>query len=350
MNSLVLAGVFAFLASCGATRLVIPVAKRFGFIDHPNEPRKIHRFSTPLLGGAGLYVGILLVVSFLLVADHVLTNGLISQKHYVGFFLGGLILLIGGALDDRFRLPAYLSLWFPVLAAATAIGFGVEVTKLTNPLGGIILLQPWQSDLLVFVWLLTVIYTTKLLDGIDGLATTIVAIGTTMILFLSLSVAYFQPDVALLSAVSLGGLLGFLVWNAPVAKIFLGEGGSTFVGYLLGILAVISGGKLATATLVLWIPLLDVIWIIARRFRNGGLKAVTYGDRKHLHHRLFDLGWSPRLIVVVYGSIATLFGVLALFLQSQQKFFALFFLACLMIVCVIVLSRLESHASNNQQL
>ena len=153
-----------------------------------------------------------------------------------------------------------------------------------------------------------------------------------------------------MSAVSLGGLLGFLVWNAPVAKIFLGEGGSTFVGYLLGILAVISGGKLATATLVLWIPLLDVIWIIARRFRNGGLKAVTYGDRKHLHHRLFDLGWSPRLIVVVYGSIATLFGVLALFLQSQQKFFALFFLACLMIVCVIVLSRLESHASNNQQL
>ena len=160
-----------------------------------------------------------------------------------------------------------------------------------------------------------------------------------MILFLSLSVAYFQPDVALLSAVSLGGLLGFLVWNAPVAKIFLGEGGSTFVGYLLGILAVISGGKLATATLVLWIPLLDVIWIIARRFRNGGLKAVTYGDRKHLHHRLFDLGWSPRLIVVVYGSIATLFGVLALFLQSQQKFFALFFLACLMIVCVIVCYR-----------
>jgi UDP-N-acetylmuramyl pentapeptide phosphotransferase/UDP-N-acetylglucosamine-1-phosphate transferase len=175
-------------------------------------------------------------------------------------------------------------------------------------------------------------YTTKFLDGVDGLAASVSSVGAAMVMMLALSAAYFQPDVALLSAVCLGALLGFLAWNLPPASIFLGEGGSTFVGYALGTLAVISGGKLATLLLVIGIPLLDVAWVVVRRFRAGGLPAVFRGDRRHLHHRLRDLGLSDRAIVFAYAVVAAAFGLAALVLQSREKLAALGLLALLMLV------------------
>jgi UDP-N-acetylmuramyl pentapeptide phosphotransferase/UDP-N-acetylglucosamine-1-phosphate transferase len=180
-------------------------------------------------------------------------------------------------------------------------------------------------------------YTTKFLDGLDGLATGVSAIGALMVMLLALSTAYFQPDVALLAGISFGALLGFLFWNFSPASIFLGEGGSTFVGYLVGILAVISGGKLATALLVFGIPLLDVVWVVTRRLRQGGLLATTQADRKHLHHRLLDLGWSQRQIVFVFYLVAAVFGVLTLFLQSREKLIALGLLAFLMALAAFAL-------------
>ncbi len=162
-----------------------------------------------------------------------------------------------------------------------------------------------------------------------------------MVLLLTLTTAYFQPDVSVFSAVTLGSFLGFLVWNSHPASIFLGEGGSTFVGYSVGMLAVISGGKLATALLVLGIPLLDVAWVVLRRLRIGGLKQVVKGDRKHLHHRLLDLGWTQRRIVFAYSAFAVLFGGSALFLQSREKLIALFLLGVFMLATAMALVHQE---------
>jgi UDP-N-acetylmuramyl pentapeptide phosphotransferase/UDP-N-acetylglucosamine-1-phosphate transferase len=184
-------------------------------------------------------------------------------------------------------------------------------------------------------------YTTKFLDGLDGLATSVSSIGALMVLLLSLTVAYFQPDVALLAVIVLGAQLGFLFWNFHPASIFLGEGGSTLVGYLVGMLAVISGGKLATALLVLGVPLLDVVWIVLRRYRAGGMKQIFVGDRKHLHHRLFDLGWSQTQIVLLYVFISGMFGVSTLFLQSKEKVIILVLLAGLMFVAAAFFVRKE---------
>lgn len=329
----------AFLLSFAGTVLVKKVAHRFGIVDKPVLERKIHKTAIPLLGGTAIFLALAVVIAIVLSRTDLLTGGEITVIHYAGFLLGGFILILGGSLDDRFNLPPQYTILFPVLAAVTAIGFGIEVEKLTNPLGGIIYLSAWQSDVLVFVWLLVVMYTTKFLDGLDGLATSVSSIGALMIMLLSLTVAYFQPDVALLSAASVGALLGFLVWNAHPASVFLGEGGSTFVGYLVGILAVISGGKLATALLVLGIPLMDVIWTVIRRFRQNGFKQIFKGDRKHLHHRLLDLGWSQRVIVLVYLAVATTFGFIALFLQSKEKLLALLFLVVLMVISASILAR-----------
>ncbi len=327
----------AFVFSLAATRLVAWVAGRWGILDRSTETRKIHAKPTPLLGGTAIFLSIAFFVLLLVLRTDALTGGEITPSHYFGFLLGGVVLMIGGYLDDRYNLPPRFAFISPVLAALIAILFGIEVEKITNPFGGAIFLLPWQSDALVFVWLMVVMYTTKFLDGLDGLATGVSAIGALMVMLLALTTAYFQPDVALLAGISLGALLGFLLWNFHPASIFLGEGGSTFVGYLLGILAVISGGKLATALLVLGIPLLDVIWVVARRLLHGGVHAAARGDRKHLHHRLLDLGWSQRQIVLAYYVVAVGFGVMTLFLQSRDKLIALGFLCVMMILAAFVL-------------
>lgn len=330
MNQLLISHFALALAlSFFATKAVMILAQRYNIVDAPRGERKVHTQSIPLLGGIAIYASLALAILFVLLRSNLLTGGEITTMHYAGFLLGGLILMIGGYLDDKYELPPKFSILAPVLAAAIVIGFGIEIEKLTNPLGGILYLESWQSDILVFVWLLAVMYTTKFLDGLDGLATSVSGIGTLMILLLSLTAAYYQPDVALLSAMVLGAMLGFLFWNWSPAKIFLGEGGSTFVGFTLGTLAVISGGKVATALLVLGIPLLDVFWVILRRYRKGGMKQVFKADKKHLHHRLLSLGLSHAFIVTLYILIASTFGLAALFLQSREKLLAFLLLATL---------------------
>lgn len=331
------AAAIAFLLTFGVRAL----ARSWNIVDRPSDPRKVHARPIPLLGGLSIYSAFTIVTLVVLFSSDVLTSGEITRTHYFGFLAGGLILMIGGFLDDKHTLPPRLAIVAPILAAVVAIGAGIEVDKLTNPLGGILYLQGWQSDVLVFCWLLAVMFTTKFLDGLDGLATGVSVIGSLMIMLLALTAAYFQPDVALLASIALGALLGFLPWNMHPAKIFLGEGGSTFVGYLVGVLAVISGGKVATALLVLGIPLLDVVWVILRRLRAGGIKNIAKGDRKHLHHRLLDLGWGQRKIVLAYWTVAGAFGFAALFLQSQQKLVALGLLIVLMLMIAGFLVRKE---------
>ncbi len=342
--TLILWGTLSFVLSFLLTLFVRRLAIHFHIVDEPGSWRKIHRRPVAMLGGIAGFVAILAAMIGILSSSDALTSGEIDVSHYVGILLGGLILMVGGLLDDRFKLPPRFAIIAPVLAAITAIGFGIEVDKLTNPFGGQIILESWQSDLLVFVWLLVVMYTTKFLDGLDGLATSVTSVGALMVMLLSLTVAYFQPDVALLSAVTLGAFIGFLFWNVHPASIFLGEGGSTFVGYMLGVLAVISGGKLATALLVLGIPLLDAVWVVSRRWREGGFSRIIQGDTKHLHHRLLKLGWGQTHIVLLYVVIASAFGASALFLQSREKLVALLILGVIMVLAAFLLVQKDRHA------
>lgn len=329
----------AVLLSGLLTPVVSWTARRFSVLDRPSlEPKKHHTRAVPLLGGLAIFLTISLFVgAFLLLTDQ-LTFGLMDTHHFVGFLLGGFMLMIGGALDDRFTLPAKITLWFPFFAGLIAVGFGMGVSKLSNPFGEAIELSSLTSGLLTFIWLMLVMYTTKFLDGLDGLATSISAIGVFFITLLALTATYFQPDAALFGVICLGALIGFLFWNKPPAKIFLGEGGSTFIGYTLGVLAVIAGSKLGTALLVLSIPFLDVVWVIGRRVFVEH-RSPTIGDRKHLHHRLLDKGLSSQMIVFWYAVVASFAGLAGLFLQSQQKLFAFLLLMLFMMMIGAFLTR-----------
>lgn len=315
--------VAAFLLGIFFTDAVRFLALRYGIVDAPRAPRKLHERPTPLLGGLAVYGAMAIPVAVTLFVSGHFTAGEMTVWHFVGLFAGGALLMVGGVLDDRFDLSPRKSFVFPLLAAAVATMMGIGVSKLTNPLGGTPFeLMPIVSGALTFFWLLATTYTTKLLDGLDGLASSISGIAVFMIGALALTDRFFQPDVALLAGIVLAAIGGFLLWNFPPAHIFLGEGGSTFLGFLVGVLAVISGGKLATALMVLGIPALDVAFVIFRRLQQKK-NPFTTADRSHLHHLLLDRGYSPRIIVAIYAGIALTFGLTSLLLVSWQKLVAL---------------------------
>jgi len=337
----------AFLATIAVRR----VAFKFNIVDYPNEPRKIHSKPTPLLGGLAIFASFWAVIGSITLATSVLPARYISSRFLLGLFIAGLVLMIGGFLDDRYHVRARFQLVAPIIAILVVIGSGMGIVFVSNPLGpGLWHLDTLQwdlfeaagrtiqfvllADVFTVVWLLGTMFTTKLLDGLDGLVSGITAIGAFILFALSLSDKTFQPDVALLAVSLAGAVLGFLFWNAHPAKIFLGEGGSVWLGFMLGVLAIISGGKVATALLVMGVPILDVGWVIVRRVFLEK-KSPAIGDSKHLHFRLLTAGLSHRQSVLLLWGVAALFGVASLFLQTQGKIYSLIILVLVMILLAL---------------
>lgn len=329
--------IIGFALALFLSLILVPLVKEFAIakniVDNPDPVRKIHRRPIPLLGGTAIFISFFSVI-FLL--NHYVLIGNLKWSHWLGFFAGSLILIIGGAIDDRYNLSARKQIVFPVLAIIAVLLGGVEIVKLSNPFGGIINIG-YLSSFIIFFWLMGMMYTTKLLDGVDGLVSGVSLIGVLIIFLFTLATRYYQPDIALAAAILAGAILGFLFYNFNPASIFLGEGGSLFLGFALGVLAIISGGKIAIALLVMGIPILDVAWIIFRRLL-AGQNPLKSADKKHLHHRLLALGLSQKQTVFVFYFLSAFFGASALFLQSRGKLLALSLLLLVMLIIVIIFS------------
>jgi UDP-GlcNAc:undecaprenyl-phosphate GlcNAc-1-phosphate transferase len=320
------------------TLLVRYLAKKLDFVDRPGPERKIHIFETPLLGGLAIFLAFFFMLYFL---RGQLLSGELEQRHWLGFFLGAAVLMLGGALDDKLNLKPSRQIIFPILAIIVVIAGGVQIEKITNPFGGYLYLG-LASAPLIALWLLGMMYTTKLLDGLDGLVTGVTAIGAFIIFLFTMTTRYYQPDVGIAALVLSAACLGFLTFNWHPASIFLGEGGSLFLGYALGVLAIISGGKIAVALLVMGVPILDVFWTIIRR-TSAGINPFKFSDRKHLHFRLMDLGLGQRKTVLIFYLFSAVFGLSALFLQSVGKVYALGILVVIMISIVVGFTYLEKR-------
>lgn len=338
------------------TPLLAALMYKLKVVDKPrSNSRKIHKKKVPYGGGLAVFLSFFIVIAAAYWGARQFGVD-IESKHLLGLFIGGAVLMVGGFLDDKFVLPAKEQIWFPIVAALLIIAFGVGPHAFTNPFGGgLINLAQIQieisglgklvllADLVVFVWLMGMMFTTKFLDGLDGLAAGIVTIGALVLFFLSLQPAWYQPDVALVSIIFVGALLGFLVWNWHPAKVFLGEGGSLFIGFVLGVLAMISDGKVATTLLVMGLPALDVLRVIIRRWQKR--RKITEGDDEHLHFKLMASGLKHYQAVLLMYTISLLFGLSALFLQSTQKLIALLLLLALMILIGFWFARKDKQIS-----
>ncbi|MEK7631977.1 MAG: MraY family glycosyltransferase [Patescibacteria group bacterium] len=314
-------------------------ASRRNIVDAPStDPaRKRHGRSVPLLGGIAPFLAFTLVAWGVALTTDQLFGGFLMPKHLLGITLAGLVLMVGGFLDDRKHLRPSRQLLFPIAAALVIVACGIGIPYITNPFGGTWQLNnivwtvfsvgdtPYRvilfADLFAVLWLLATTYTTKILDGLDGLVAGITTIGGIIIATVSLGQEVSQPETAILAMALAGAALGFLMWNWHPAKIFLGEGGSTWTGFMLGTLAILAGGKIATALLILGLPALDVGWTIARRL--FGHQKATQADRGHLHFRLLDVGLSHRQAVLLLYTVVAVFGSITLVTRGEQKVLAL---------------------------
>lgn len=318
----------AFGAAMLCTPLMRTVAERVGIVDRPTSPRKIHTTPIALLGGLALFFA-MIVAGYASIRFGFLPGVYIQEKFLLGIFVATAVLALGGYLDDRYTLRPWQLILAPTVATIIIMASGIGIRTITNPFGGLFDLRMW-AGVFTFVWLMTMTYTTKFLDGVDGLVSGITVIGAVIIAAVSLRAEVFQPDTAVLAVILAGAFLGFVVFNFHPASIFLGESGSTMAGFLLGVLAIIAGGKIATTLLILGLPLFDVAVVILRRI----FKARTLpfgGDASHLHFRLLRRGWNQRQIALFYYVVAGLFGVSTLFLGGIEKGIAIVLLFVLLI-------------------
>jgi UDP-GlcNAc:undecaprenyl-phosphate/decaprenyl-phosphate GlcNAc-1-phosphate transferase len=332
-----------FLIALVISAVLVPAVKAFatkvGAVDVPNSPRKIHTKTMPLLGGLAIYISVVLTGVFYILFYEPDFN-IVPIHFFVSLALGGLILMIGGYLDDVYNLTPLKQFIFPLAAVLVVIfsGIGVGIQEVSNPFGAPIrfdfeVLGIPFSGIFVFLFIIGMIYTTKFLDGLDGLASGVSLIAGLTLFLLSLTPRISQSITASIAVLFCGAILGFLIYNFNPASIFLGEGGSEFLGFMLGVLAVLLGGKIATAVLVMGIPILDVLWVIIRRMWFG--VSPFKADRRHLHFRLLDIGFSQRQTVITLYLISAGFGLIAVFLQSMGKLILLLVLLGVMTVLAL---------------
>ncbi len=246
-----------------------------------------------------------------------------------GVVIGTLIVFAGGLLDDFRDLPPWLQFIIQLIGAGVAIAHIVFIEVFTNPISGdVIWIDSFPLVLVItIIWIVGMINTVNWLDGLDGLAAGVGTIAA--MLFAWHSYRLGQEAVAAFPLALAGALLGFLPYNFAPARIFLGSAGAYVLGYNLATLAILSPAKIATALLVLAIPILDGLWRVTDRVRRG--RSPFYGDRGHLHFRLADEKVPTRYIVVGYYGVSLAFGLVAIFATGMAKLIILLILAALVL-------------------
>ena len=300
------------------TPVVIKLAKRLKIMDDPKRnkhPKVIHTKPIPRGGGIPIFIAILISSLLFIPIDN----------HLASILIGAGIIFVMGFLDDRYNLNPYVRLIVGFIAALIPISQGIGISFLTNPFGGIIdLSNPIISDIFALLWIVFMMNMVNMgAKGIDGQLSGVTVISALTITALSF---YYSTDITqwpviLISSITAGAFLGFLIWHKYPQKIMPGYGGSTLAGYMLAIASILSTTKVGTLIVVLGIPLIDTGYVVIRRILSG--KSPVWGDRGHLHHKLLDSGLSKKQVSQIYWSLTAILGVLALNLNSTYKLYTI---------------------------
>jgi UDP-GlcNAc:undecaprenyl-phosphate GlcNAc-1-phosphate transferase len=324
-----------FVIALVLTPIAGRIGLRLGLVATPGGRRQ-HKGAISKMGGVGLVLGFFGAIG---VAQSwpIATADSNEMRRLWGLVIGAAIAFIFGLIDDHYELPAGVEYLGYILASVVAIASLIILERFNNPLSNKTVVLPALIYIpFTLFWLTGMTVTVNWLDGLDGLAAGISAI---LALILSVHmVRSMQYSVVPQTLALVGASLGFLVYNVSPAKVFLGSNGAFFLGYTLGALGLIAGGRVATVLLVMGIPIVDVAWTILDRWRHG--LSPFQGDRRHLHFRLQDAGFSTRMIVVIYWAFCAFSGLLALVLSSRlYKLVALLLLGILTLALLLYLSR-----------
>lgn len=321
----------SFALSFLLTPIVIKFAKKLGILDDPLKrphPAHLHEKPIPRGGGIPLFFAIALTSVFFLPLD----------QRLLGILIGALVVVGIGFLDDRRDTNPYMRLVAQLIAAGVVVASGVGISFISSPLGGILDLSNPKLVFEIFdetrtlwilsatfglVWIIALMNTVSWSSGVDGQLSGFTAIAALVIAILSLqfSADITQWPVTILASATLGAFLGFLPWHIYPQKIMPGFGGATLAGFMLAILSILTTTKVGTLLVVLAIPIADAGYSIIRRVISG--KSPVWGDRKHLHHRLLDAGWSRQKVALFYWCATAILGILALYLKTEGKFYTI---------------------------
>lgn len=314
MNHYLMIFLTAFLLSLVFTPVAIKIAPKIGAVDIPKDNRRMHTKTMPRFGGMAIYIGT--VASMLIFLPY--------STQLMGVIAGGTLIFLVGVIDDLRNLPAKVKFVCQILCAFILFQFSVKISFIGKPFGEGYYFFPWIVSLVVTIlWIVGITNTINLIDGLDGLAGGVAFIASVSIAYAAIinDPAETQTAMALLAIA--GSALGFLPFNFNPAKIFMGDGGSLFLGFMLAGLSVMSPIKSTTAVatvvpvLVLGLPIFDTAFAILRRLINK--RPIMEADKGHLHHRLMATGLGQRRTVLTLYGISGIMGVAAI-LMSRDLF------------------------------
>ncbi|EKE19038.1 MAG: hypothetical protein ACD_9C00158G0002 [uncultured bacterium] len=319
----------SFVTAASLLIAFILLGKNRMFRDGRIADRHIHKKNILRFGGVAL------VVAF--VAAIFLNKQLVVNVPLVGVLIASLAIMIFGVMDDVRQLSWKYQLLFQIIIALFVWSVGIRLQYVTNPFGGIFLFENffWHSIALFFsvAWIVFIMNAMNWIDGIDGVSGGVAFIAAVTIFLLSLRPEVNQPPVGIITAAFLGALAAFLLFNFNPAKILAGTSGSMFMGFVLAIMAIFAGAKIATTLLVLAVPIIDAFWVIGERIRAK--VSIFSPDKRHLHFSFLEMGWSQKKICFFYYGITVPIAFVALNTNAQGKIFAFSIIFMFMIAIYI---------------
>lgn len=305
----------------GATPVVKNLAFHVGAVDIPKDDRRMHNHPIPRMGGLAICLGFLFSVLIFVPLT----------RPVQGMLLGGIIIAVLGIFDDIYDLSAKLKLVVQIVAALIAVASGNVIQVLSNP--NVFSSDPyWELGILsipvTVIWIVAITNAVNLIDGLDGLACGVSTISSMTMLIIALLVS--EANVAVMMAALAGACIGFLPYNLNPAKIFMGDTGSTFLGFILATVSVQGMFKMYTIIsfvvpfLMLGLPIFDTAFAFIRRIAHG--QSPMSPDRSHVHHRLIDMGFTQKQAVGILYVISAILGLSAVVLTTSGAVKAMVFL------------------------
>lgn len=343
MTTYLTAFIVSFVFVCAVTPILIKVGIKFGFVDQVNQ-RKIHRGAIPRIGGIGISLGTMLPIFLLFYVRggiHIET----PNNIYL-FFVGGLSISLLGLLDDIKGVNAKVKLLFQIGIAVMATMHGALIQSIPTPWGQLEL--GFFSYPLTVFWIIGIINAFNLIDGMDGLSSGITLFSALTIAMLAIVNGTPYLPVALVGLALAGAVTGFLIYNFNPAKIFMGDSGSMFIGYILAVLSLKSQSKahavvsIMVPIIAMGLPILDTTLAFLRRILRH--QSIFAADKQHIHHFLLSLGFNQRKTVLILYAISILFTILSMvmiFNKNVDTFLIVLIFAIIVFVIITKLGYVE---------
>lgn len=316
----------AALIALAATPLAKAVARRVGAMDVPKDERRMHHTPIPRMGGMAIFLGFL--ISVLLFAD--------ISVQVRGILLGSAVIMILGVMDDILTLRALPKFFVQILAAVIVVLHGCRIDQVFGWQ-----LPHWLSYCTSVVWIVAMTNAINFIDGLDGLAAGVSAIcaGAMLVVAMLLVPQGNSMTAAILLAAVVGGCVGFIPYNFNPAKIFMGDTGSNFLGFILSAISIFGLFKtyafisFAVPFMVLGLPIFDICFAVIRRLLRG--QSPMHADRGHVHHHLIDMGFSQKQAVALCYLVTAILGLAAVTLTGRRLHQVLSIAGALLVVSVL---------------